>query len=480
MRFSQHFGVTRTKKDDWFDPHLTVDTRLFIDPLLILRKGTTGQWRGAHDELIAHFVACYELIAADGRRDSPNTRRAGRLLTFPEPAEFCLGYTSRGTRGSGGGQGVANQMANAIAVAIGAGLSNPEHIEELGILNEGIGADRIGDAVCNILKARFVRYTQAVCTRHGVPVEEHRLRNARCYSADGRWIPETVLLPTNPDNGKPILLTPARFLNDLPTLNADDWFDSNINLDVRDQMNLSVGQKVRKADIVKWAREHPDRVRQWAREVADQATLDSYDFSDDPLGVVFWDRDSAAFAASNPIQTVQGIETTDDLRDLLTEMLSLFRRFVELQGGWRLLWTTEKKPKPEEAAQLLFLGMAQAYFRLFGVELDREVDLGRGPVDFKLSKGTEVRMLLEFKKAENGKFWNGLDHQLPSYLASDDCPEGWFVALRYSETRAAAKKFNELPERVRRTAIDTDRSIQFFAIDARRKASASTISGPRS
>ena len=51
-------------------------------------------------------------------------------------------------------------MADGIAVALAAGLDNPEHIEEIGILNVGIGADRISDAVCNVLKRRLIAYTQ--------------------------------------------------------------------------------------------------------------------------------------------------------------------------------------------------------------------------------------------------------------------------------------------------------------------------------
>ena len=61
MRFSELFAITRTKKDDWFDPHLTIDTKLFIDPLLLLEAG--GKWSKAHDELIAHFAHCYRLVA---------------------------------------------------------------------------------------------------------------------------------------------------------------------------------------------------------------------------------------------------------------------------------------------------------------------------------------------------------------------------------------------------------------------------------
>jgi len=35
MRFSEAFGVVRGQGDDWFDPVLERDTRLFVDPFLI-------------------------------------------------------------------------------------------------------------------------------------------------------------------------------------------------------------------------------------------------------------------------------------------------------------------------------------------------------------------------------------------------------------------------------------------------------------
>lgn len=186
MRFTEQFGITRRRGDDWYDPHLTVDTKLFVDPLLVLKKGLTGPWKGAHDELLAHFVLCYHLVAKGGSATSLSAKRASRLLTFPEPSEFCLGYTSVGTRGSGGGPAVARQMTDGIAIAIAAGLKDPEHIEEIGILNEGIGADRISDALCNVLKGRFITYTRAVVVRHGLPVQEHMVRNAQCFADRGR------------------------------------------------------------------------------------------------------------------------------------------------------------------------------------------------------------------------------------------------------------------------------------------------------
>ncbi|CAN7310252.1 hypothetical protein LJR045_001616 [Microbacterium sp. LjRoot45] len=51
MRFSEHFGVTPTADDDWLDPHLTVDTKLFIDPFSFLEE---GECVSAHEQT-QHF-----------------------------------------------------------------------------------------------------------------------------------------------------------------------------------------------------------------------------------------------------------------------------------------------------------------------------------------------------------------------------------------------------------------------------------------
>lgn len=410
MRFSEHFAITRSKKDDWFDPHLTIDTKLFIDPLLLLEGG--GKWRKAHDELIAHFTHCYGLVSKATSKTSTSGKLAIRLLTFPEPAEFCLGYAANGTDGAGSGSGFARRMADGIAVAIAAGLTHPEHIEEIGILNEGVGADRISDAVANVLKSHFVRYTQDVARRHNVPLNVHKLRHARVNLTAGRWVDDEVELPTNPATNGPILLVPNRLLNRLPILNADDWFDSNLNEDVRAQMNVTVSAAVRKADIVSWAREHPERIRDWARQQTSRQDLAGYDFGEDRLGYVQWDREPARFALLNPLPP-RNLTTQEDLVQLIDDMLQQFKHFTEEQRGWKLFYNDDKTQKPEEAAQLVFLGMAQPYLRQFNVEIDREVELGRGPVDFKASSGTSARVLIEMKKEHNGKFWNGLEGQLP-------------------------------------------------------------------
>ena len=473
MRFTRAFKVTRGPREDWFDPDLTVDTRLFLDPFLLLKAGKT--WASAHDELVAHFAHCYSLVAKAHGPKSLSAKAAHRLLTFPEPYEFGLGYTAASTRGSGSGLMQARTIADGIAVAVAAGLTEPEHIEEIGILNEGFGADRISDATLNVLKDRFITYTQTVAARHHIALEDHKIRNAGVDLTSTRWFDDVVQLPTNPVTGDPVLLLPRKLLRDLPTLNAEDWFQSDINDEVRTYLNLKVGQTIPKREIVKLARRNPEQVRDWARRQTTRTDLTGYNFSEDPRGVVNYDTATVEFAHAHPLPATTPPQDRAELSALIGKVLGNFKAFIEQGGGWKLLWNSDGSEKNEGAAQLLFMGMAREYLRLFGVEVDREVELGRGPVDFKISAGNNIRLLIEVKKAHTGTFWNGLNDQLPSYLASDDTAEGWLVAIRYRDTKSTIDRLRQLPTAVLQAGERAGKTLHCIAIDGRRPVSASKI-----
>jgi hypothetical protein len=66
-RLSESFGIERTPDDDWFDPDLTVDTQLFLDPILLLASG--DEWVAAHD-LVAQATGA-DSTSAKGVRQLP-------------------------------------------------------------------------------------------------------------------------------------------------------------------------------------------------------------------------------------------------------------------------------------------------------------------------------------------------------------------------------------------------------------------------
>lgn len=472
MLASAHFGITRTAADDWFDTILDVDTELFVDPFLIFKE-EKGFWADAHDRLIEHFNRAFLLIA-EGNRD-PKTlpyRKALRLLEFKEPKELCLGYTAEGTGGSGSGGKLGRLIAQAIAEAISRGLKNPSHFEELGVLQERIGADRISDTACTILKPKLVEYTQEIAQRHDIPFASHRLYAASFDERRQQFERVPVSLPTNPVTEGPLLFVPKRFLRDLPKLNKDDWWDFYENERLRDDLNYEVMGRVDKGTIVATARAHMDSVQRWTEE-QEGKDAEPYDFDRDPKGVVQWEAAATAFTAANPLAITPPTDAAS-FEAVITTVIEQFRLFIEEQRGWSLLWDRADE-KPESAAQLLFFGIARNYCKANNIVLDPETDLGRGPVDFKFSNGYVNRAHLEVKKLHNGKFWNGLDLQLPAYMSSDEVDMGWFLAIRYRDGKKWDDRANAIPGGVRAAAKAHGRDLRGALVDARPKKSASKL-----
>lgn len=472
MRFSQKFKIKRTGDDDWFDPYLRLDTLLFIDPFL-LYKLADDEFAGSHDSIIEFFNTAFEYVAkSGGDRSKTSWKRAVGMLHFPEMDGLCLGYSRGSTRGAGSSTGFARIIAEALWEAIEAGLEKIEHFEEVGILRKGIGPDRISDMTANLLRPRLIEYTQNVCARHGVPTDSFNFEHGEFDSEFNRWMPlRAVELPRNPYNNRPIVLVPQNYLRRLPTINADDFWDwsyDNFSAQIRAEFSEDVTRRVSKDDIIGFARQHPDIRRQYI-DAVEQRRPNSYDFASDPGGFIKWDRQSAQFRKNNPHLFA---DFKNEPAEFMDALVKAYQEFVENDRGWELLWDG-KKAKPENASQLLFLGIAKQYCIIHDVDITREAEVGSGPVDFKFSQGHQFRALLEVKKARNSKFWHGLEKQLPTYLKTAGIETGYFLAILLTEKDE--DRVSDLRDRVAALNKKTQFDISFGIVDAQKKKSASNV-----
>jgi len=68
------------------------------------------------------------------------------------------------------------------------------------------------------------------------------------------------------------------------------------------------------------------------------------------------------------------------------------------------------------------------------LDVNREVDNGRGPVDFKISRGSKDSTLVEFKLASNSQLKRNLERQVEVYeKASDPTNPSIKVILYFNE-----------------------------------------------
>ncbi|MGM7724363.1 hypothetical protein [Metabacillus sp. Hm71] len=118
----------------------------------------------------------------------------------------------------------------------------------------------------------------------------------------------------------------------------------------------------------------------------------------------------------------------------------------------------------EKGVQVIFHMYANEFLKPYNIVIQRELDTGRGVVDFHLSHGREYQALLEFKLDSNRNIVEGINYQLPIYLISQEIEYGIFVLICYSRsTYNNSKKFHE---EVKKVSEKYQKIISFYSIDA--------------
>lgn len=122
----------------------------------------------------------------------------------------------------------------------------------------------------------------------------------------------------------------------------------------------------------------------------------------------------------------------EEFVNIIAKLIEEFQFYVKEKKGNQLLWLGED-PAPEVNAQILFDLLADQYSRLADINTDREIETGRGPVDFKFSKGYKYQAHLEVKRAASSQLEHGLEKQLPTYLHADRVKIGFYVVICYDD-----------------------------------------------
>jgi len=466
MYFSEAFDIPDADQYEWFDPILERDSLLFVDPFSIFADSDES-WQRAHDAIIDYFHSAFEILARSNLRENHQFyERTLVLMESPEPMEFRLGYAGTGD-GSGTGRGLAKLIVEAMAQAIRNGLEDIRHFEELGILVEGINSDRIGDITCNLLKPRLIEYTQGICRSLGISTHEQTLRHSIYNKMRLRWDNGKHLVPADPVSGKPILLVPKRFLGELPKINSFD-FDTSL----RDDLNLDISSNMSKPEIVRLARRHPEALRSWVTK-QEESDPTPYDVDNDPKLIVKWQTVAQRAVREEPLEPGGGINSEEDLMRFVHNVIGKFRHWAEDRGGWRVFWDAKSGAVPERNMQLLFLVVLDGYCEQAGLRLDREVETGRGPVDFTFTGDKRMRVIVEMKKLSHGEFWHGLRDQTPTYMRGLDAKHAIFLAIRDSDTKPMRERWRKLEQEAAAVSSEAGLQIEIERVDVLRKPPAS-------
>lgn len=475
MLFSEYFNIKSLGDEDWFNPILTQDTLLFIDPFAVF-KSKDELFKDTYSEMMYFFQQAFELIAhAGGNKNNLSYKKAESMLLFPEENAFCLGY-SKTRRGSGTGPLWAKTLASNINSIIARGVTHISHFEELGIFCTGVGSDRLSDMTTNLLKNRFITYTQRICNLHEVPMKKVRVQNAYFDYEFKRWCDSECLLPVNPYKGNsPVILVPKDFLNMLPEINSDDFINTiDLAERMRNDFNYEIDKNLDKEKIAEIAIEHYDLVKEYIDIVEKREACTFGELMKRTLRYAWYDLSKEIVTLNKFV--FGDVDNDTSFFDKIFGFTQYYKDFVELRSGYKLLWNESKtSPRSEEDVQILFKGILDEHCRANNIDFTREVNQGMGPVDFRFSSGYTNRVLLEAKLAKNSKFWNGLKKQLPKYMKIDSCKLGIFLVIAFTDKDI--KRVNDIQDIARETEEYYNITIKTVVVDARidNKESASKL-----
>ena len=104
------------------------------------------------------------------------------------------------------------------------------------------------------------------------------------------------------------------------------------------------------------------------------------------------------------------------------------KKVIEDMDGYRIFYIDGKPLKRESDLQIMY----RLVWYASDFDINREVNNGRGPVDFKISKGSKNVSLVEFKLASNSKLKNNLAKQVEVYKAANGTDRAIKVILYFS------------------------------------------------
>lgn len=478
MRFTEQHDVARPADADWFDLNTEMDSPLYVDPFLLFDDGDPF-WTPAHDEIINFFDAALDLLKmANGHRESMHWKKAERFLQFPEPKEFALGLAMGHPEGAGIGPDLARQMCDELEFFRQCGRGSDDRLMGMmAVIVVGLGVDRISDMVCNILKDRFIAYTQQVCTSLGVPMESVTVPNTSWTSQGFRWRSSAVSLPISPVFSGGVLLSPQRFLKDIPRVTPDgfwSWAEKNQNETLRFDLNYDLADSLDRREKARRGRELAHRAVDLLENYVDEATSDAaaYDVDNDPKGIVRWEEAGREIARAS--QAPVAPRSQEEFEPWLGDLASAFKGAVEDNGLWRALWNDDyTRHRAENIAQVIARSTWIEHCRARDIDISREADCGRGPVDFKFARGWQMRGLIEVKHIASSQFAHGAETQLPIYLKGEQSEFGIYLCIGYRDRDFDEERLTLVTNACQAISDQGRTRIVPLFVDARPKKSAS-------
>lgn len=336
----------------------------------------------------------------------------------------------------------------------------PELFEILGVFKEQISVDRISDMIIKIIEDDILKYTQYIANELKLSVKLYK----------------NYQVPFNHfDNNSPLYFLPTSLLSKLPIW--DELYCELVDesTEARDLFNSTFGEAYRHSEVNKKEKEiiftkHKflvDKIIELYKKTNEEA----YDFISDPSNDFKWIDLIENIVINHPLQ----LQQDQSIYEIVKMICNKFQDLVENTNAYKLFYDDNKHIKHERASQQAFQLFASSYCNANNLDISPESNGGRGPVDFKFSKGKEkVLVELKLSSAKITTLTHCLETQIKIYEKSEDTKESILLILMVGANAISAeKKIEDLIKYKNDTLKNAKYLPEIIAVDALIKPSAS-------
>jgi hypothetical protein len=487
--FSEFFQLSDDVVEDYgaFNISLINDLPLFIDPFLLFGSEKV-EYQKLHHEILDYLVFLKE-------KSSEGAMSLGQIKAwyyFSEVKQNWLGYSLFGNGGSGLGEKFGTALSSSMHLIFGdlqkEKITISSHLEKAGLFSIGVGKDNISDFTCNLIKGYLLEYTEAFTLKYLSESQRKKVKVKKVYFDYNleRWMPKEYTLPYHQNDY--ILLTPKDILTkDENWINNQDLlgdFNNICGSIPNEQLRIEIQNYLNKA-IPKSHNKKPPAQKDINKAM--YATINQF-----PVIIEYYikkkeeNKEGAKRTSKFKVKEVESVFIknvqilVEQLRNLTdfystsegdahTEALKrvhFMKHVIEDNEGYKIFYYNGNPIKREADLQVIYRLTWYASIH----DVNREVNNGRGPVDYAISSGIKDKVLVEFKLASNTQLKRNLQNQVAVYEKANQTSNSLKVILYFDNSEYM--KVNKI---LKELSLDSDPNIILIDAGCDNKKSASKV-----
>ncbi|BAN35897.1 hypothetical protein SCD_n02086 [Sulfuricella denitrificans skB26] len=482
LLFADYFGINQAVIDQYgaLNICLEADLPLFIDPFLLFASDKP-EYQSLHDQIVGHLINL--------KKHAVTNPGAGlNLFQFPEVRQNWLGVCKWGNNGKGLGPKFANNLIKAFNGFYSnfgdETVTSSSHIEKLTLVGSGIGRDFISDFTTNLMLEYLLNYSQDFARSH-LDAKQRKVFSVRCaFDVDLMvWKPKCFELPYFYKGDREedfILLTP------IDILTKDDAFicHGDFTNNFRQITSALDNSSLRGAINLYFQKRLPTNPRKEDIERAIDATVQKYpEILDYYIRNKESNRNNAVALSSEKVNKLRA-ELLATLVEFCEHVVSnsnfysippnsyqealkrvrYLKQVIEDNDGYRIFYKNGKPIASEDTIQRIF----RLTWFASPIDVNAEVNNGRGPADYKVSYGNRDSTIVEFKLGSSTSLKKNLLNQTEIYKKASKSISDIKVILCY--TKAEIARVGRIMKSIQQEGAEN-----VIVIDATQKISASKV-----